>query len=75
MITCHYCEAKLKTKGDLLIHRKKIHREKVSICRHKDECWFIHDTPVVKFKCAVCNKEFPIKTDFMKHRKENATII
>ena len=28
MITCQYCEAKLKTKENLMIHRKKIHREK-----------------------------------------------
>ena len=28
MITCQYCEAKLKTKEDLMTHRKKIHREK-----------------------------------------------
>ena len=79
MITCHYCKTKLKTREDLMIHRKKVHREKVSICRHfiegkcyfeNDECWFIHDTPVAMFKCAFCDKEFPIKTDLMNHRKK-----
>ena len=78
IITCHYCKAKLKTKEDLMIHRKKVHREKVSICRHFiegncyfeiDECWFIHDTPVAMLMCTFCDKEFHIKTDLMNHRK------
>ena len=47
MITCHY--------WDSMLHRKMVYRENVRKCRHfidwkcyfdKDDCWFIHDTPV-----------------------------
>ena len=47
MINCHNWDSSL--------HRKMVYREKVRKCRHfifgkccfdKDDCWFIHETPV-----------------------------
>lgn len=77
LISCHYCEVKLKTKDDLMKHRKEFHRERVSICRNfidrkcywADSCWYIHENPTVMFKCAFCDKEFHIKSELMNHIK------
>ena len=80
VITCHHCKEKFKTKDSLMVHRKKVHTERVSVCSNfrdgtcyfkTDKCWFIHTKPSVMFKCTCCGKEFPIKSDLMKHRKRS----
>ena len=79
LITCHYCNEKFKTKDSLMVHRKQVHIERVSVCSNflegtcffkTDECWYIHTKPSVLFKCNCCEKEFPIQSELMKHRKK-----
>ena len=49
---CKDCESKFGSKSNLMMHRKKEHREKVPRCRRfrqgdcelsDDSCWFIHE--------------------------------
>ena len=84
-IACHYCGDKFSTKGDLMIHRKEAHKEKVNQCRYftagncvfgDESCWYSHsrsntDTSLSEFKCTICEKSFKIRSDFMHHRKED----
>ena len=84
-ISCYYCGNYCKTKGDLMVHRKKAHPEKFNLCRYfaaghcdfDNECWFNHSdttSPSVKtltnFKCTLCEKVFHSRSDFMTHRKK-----
>ena len=78
-ITCNYCQEKFKTKDSLMVHRKKVHIERVSICSNflngtcyfeSDDCWYIHTKPSVMLRCTFCEKEFPIKSELMRHRKK-----
>ena len=79
VITCNYCREMFKTKDSLMVHRKNEHMERLSICSNfldgtcyfeADNCWYIHTKPTVMLKCTFCAKEFPIKTELMKHRKK-----
>ena len=83
VITCHHCKERFKTKDGLMVHRKKVHTERVSVCSNfldgtcyfkTDKCWYIHTKPSVIFKCTCCGKEFPIKSELMKHRKEEHSL-
>ena len=77
-IACNYCQEKFKTKDSLMVHRKKAHINKVSICSNfvngtcyftKDECWYIHTKPIVMLRCTFCEEEFATKSELMRHRK------
>jgi hypothetical protein len=55
-ITCNYCKEKFKTKDSVMVHRKKVHVERVSICSNflngtcyfeTDDCWYVHTKPSV----------------------------
>ena len=78
-ITCNYCQEKFKTKDSLMVHRKKVHIERVSFCSNfqngtcyfeSDDCWCAHTKPSVMLRCTFCEKEFPIKSELMRHRKK-----
>ena len=80
-IACHYCGNYFKNKGDLMIHRKNTHAEKVSQCSFflegkctfGEECWYSHKNDSRKvlseYKCKTCEEIFKIKSDFMRHRR------
>ena len=84
-IVCHYCSKNFQTKGALMIHRKKSHKEKVRVCRYFSEgncllgdetCWYNHsetEIALTEFKCSICDKVFKIRSDFMHHRKQQHT--
>ena len=53
--------------------------QRVSICSNflngtcyfgTDDCWYIHTKPSVMLRCTFCEKEFPIKSELMRHRKK-----
>ena len=78
LIKCYFCDEKFESKGSLMIHRKKTHKEKVNICwkfldqnceKGDEDCWYLHKKPEVLLKCTFCEKEFNIKQELMKHRK------
>ena len=68
-----------------MIHKKQKHIEKVcfcwnfptNTCIHGDEkCWFVHEPePEPKafddFDCNLCDEEFKLQSEFLKHRKMN----
>jgi hypothetical protein len=77
-ISCYYCGNNLKSKDNLMVHRKKDHVEKVRLCKffakghceRAGDCWFRHDKTTEKeFKCSVCDKIFEARYDFMHHRR------
>ena len=80
-IACHYCGNHFKSKGDLMIHRKKAHEERVSQCSlflegkctFGEECWYSHKNnsrkTLAEYKCKICEKVFKVKSEFMKHRR------
>ena len=77
-ITCNYCHERFKSKDCLMVHWKTMHIERVSICINflngtcyfkSEDCWYIHTKPSVMLKCTFCEKEFPIKSELMRHRK------
>ena len=83
--SCNFCDKKSPALKDLMIHKKQKHIEKVSFCWnfptntciHGDEkCWFVHEPePEPKafddFDCNLCDKEFKLQSEFLKHRKMN----
>ena len=63
-----------------MVHKKKEHREKVSICWHystgrcefvDNDCWFLHtNTPKsVEVDCNICGKVFPNINHVLNHKK------
>jgi hypothetical protein len=65
---------------DLMIHKKKEHREKVSICWNYSAgkcelgdsvCWFLHTNTYKSSEvdCNICGKIFPNIKYFLKHKK------
>ena len=80
---CNFCHQTFGRKGDLMIHNKKEHSNKVSVCRHflkgtcviaDEHCWFIHDKNITTFStignmCNTCDKQFRSKSEAMKHKK------
>ena len=81
-IVCNHCGENLESKNSLMNHRKKFHSEMISPCINFSEgkcnygelCWFSHDASkriiLPEFTCNLCDKKFKIKSQFMKHRKE-----
>jgi hypothetical protein len=65
-----------------MIHRKKVHSEKVNLCLYfsegnchfGDSCWYSHDQSIIKslteYKCNIWEKIFKTKSVFMNHRKD-----
>ena len=80
---CNYCGEKFKTKGDLMMHRKDVHTDRVNLCRYfaeghcnfgTDTCWYSHSKTkpkITTFKCSLCEKEFKNRADFMHHKKND----
>lgn len=82
-VSCHHCGNFYKTKGDLMIHSKRAHPEKVKPCRNflegtcdfsDNDCWYKHDETERKsphsFTCSICKKVFKLRSDYMSHRKK-----
>ena len=83
-IVCHHCGFKLKTKKELMVHRKELHKEKVGPCRYflegkcefsDADCWFSHEKnnsgkKLQVYTCSFCGKVFKMRSDFMHHRKQ-----
>ena len=82
-ITCYFCGNNFRTKGDLMVHRKKAHAEKVRLCRFYEkgccdrgdsDCWFSHDKTAKKtpetYSCSICENIFGTRSEFMHHRKK-----
>ena len=78
---CHYCEQSFKSRREMMIHRKLMHKEKVKVCflfnegkcDYKDSCWFSHEiseTELPEYNCNYCEKTFRNKSAFMKHMKK-----
>ena len=84
-IICYLCGWKLKSKRELMVHRKEKHLQSVRMCLFyskgdcdfsDEDCWYQHKTqesslaqPLKEFKCSLCGQTFNFKPDFMKHRK------
>ena len=79
---CHFCGKSFQGKDDLMLHRKKDHQSKVSLCRNfpkgncpmADKCWFVHAECGNTFatdehECNICDTTFDNKSEYMKHRK------
>jgi hypothetical protein len=68
-------------KGDLMIHRKKDHKERVGPCSFVmdgkctfgDECWYSQKNDssniLPEYKCKACKEVFNVKSELMKHRR------
>ena len=84
-INCYLCGWKLKSKRDLMLHRKERHKQNVRMCLYfaqgccefsDEDCWYQHKTKnslltqtLKEFKCSLCGQSFTLKSDFMNHRK------
>ena len=83
-VVCYLCGWKLKSKRDLMVHRKEKHGENVRMCLYyakgncefsDEDCWYQHKLlesplfPLKEFKCSLCGETFKFKHDFMNHRK------
>ena len=70
-ITCNYCHDKFNSKDSLMVHRKNVHMERVSICSNflngacyfeSDECWYLHTKPSVMLRCKFCENNSSLST-------------
>ena len=77
-IRCKFCGQKFANVANLMMHKKIKHREKIATCQNFIEggcpfedkrCWFLHIENNETFKCNICKKTFPTKSQFMQHRK------
>ena len=73
---CNLCSDSFREKNSLMIHKKNIHKEKVSTCwdYSTGKCdlgdeifWFIHSESSIesKFKCSICEKVFDHHNDLI----------
>ena len=79
--SCNFCDESFPTLNDLMMHKKEKHIEKVSFCWNfstntcvwgDEKCWFVHEPEPETFndfRCDICNKEFNLPSEFLKHRK------
>ena len=85
-ITCRNCGIQLKTKIDLMNHRKKEHLHSVAPCRNyinkkcsfpSELCWWNHsESKENNIECYVCGITFENKSSLMNHRKlKHASIV
>ena len=77
---CSICNDNFETKGNLMLHKKKKHLEKVATCwnftskscHYQDElCWFSHQEKDTnqEMKCNFCAENFKTKNDLQLHKK------
>ena len=70
VLFCHTCGQKTDSKRNLMIHRKREHKDILRKCQffmnnkcdHTDEeCWFSHDSKTVNagYSCSFCEDTFP----------------
>ena len=80
MLSCNFCDLKFEAKKDLMMHKKKEHREKVSKCWNHSAgncelgdsaCWFLHTNTSKSWEvdCNICEIIFPNINQFLKHKK------
>ena len=81
---CNFCNEKPNNIKELMVHKKKEHLEKVSLCwkyssgtcEFGDLNWFSHSgtTPESSFiKCKVCDETFPLLPEYLRHKKNSHT--
>ena len=83
-LQCNFCDENFKTIGELMLHKKGQHRDKVSQCwKHssgtcdfgEEFCWFIHGennkgvSYKREFNCSECGKDFTTKYNLLVHKK------
>ena len=77
-IFCKFCDEKFANIPNIMIHKKRKHKEKINYCQNYNgngcpfedrKCWFLHDRNSETFKCNICEQTFSEKSEFMKHRK------
>ena len=83
LVKCKLCAKTFETKTSLMVHSKKEHTEKTSVCWNfladkcdlgDDFCWFIHSEDSRKaefssFNCNLCEKIFENINDLLHHKK------
>ena len=80
MLVCNFCENKFETKKDLMVHKKKEHREKVRMCWNystgkcefvENVCWFLHTNTSISAEvdCNLCGKVFLNIDQLSNHKK------
>ena len=81
--SCNFCNESFTDIHDLMRHKKAEHVDRVSICRNfmdrnctysDEDCWFDHSENLkacdkTDFNCTSCDKVFKGRSEFMKHRK------
>ena len=81
---CNFCDKNFAKHGDLMMHKKNKHGDKVALCWNfltgnctfgNDSCWFLHyesggsySTP--EWKCNLCDDKFRCKSELQKHKKQ-----
>ena len=81
-VSCNFCDENFTTKHNLMMHNKRQHRDKVSLCWNSSQgactfgdelCWFIHGETSERISevlnCRICEKEFPTKNNLLLHKK------
>lgn len=82
MLTCNFCDGKFATKRELMLHKKKVHSEKVRICWNNSNrecefgdnaCWFLHTktSNSDQVDCTICGQVFPNINHLLNHKKKN----
>ena len=85
-ISCELCHQYFIKESDLKYHIKMKHDEMVKPCKYfmqgrcmfsDEDCWNSHNSQniqtietSIEFYCQHCNKVFNVKSEFMKHRKQ-----
>ena len=79
---CKFCDEEFVGKYHLMMHTRKDHKDKLSICwNHQSECkyypncWFSHEAienlHSQQFNCNSCNDLFRTKGELLTHRKKH----
>ena len=85
ILECNFCDLKFGTNRDLMVHKKKEHREKVRICWNystgkcefgDNACWFLHTdaSKSGEVDCSICGKLFPNINHLLNHKKKDHVI-
>ena len=79
---CKFCDEEFVGKYDLMMHNRKEHQDKLSICwnyqggcKYHPNCWFSHEATEnqysQQYNCNSCDNLFISKGELSKHRKKH----